>query len=161
MVGVHTILIKKRPNADTYFAGILKEVQTRSTCLRSQDAALIVRGLQIISTGYNGAPSKLPHCAEVGCIRDRLGIKSGERHELCRGGHAESNAISLAAKHGISVNGATLYCTRYPCAHCATSIVNAGIIEVVYQRDYPSELTAELLSGIQVRQWQGEHDGIT
>lgn len=149
-------MTKERPDADTYFTNILGEVRKRSTCLRNQDAALIVRGLQIISTGYNGAPSKLPHCADVGCIRDKLGIRSGERHELCRGGHAEGNAIALAAKYGISVNGATLYCTRYPCAFCAKGIINAGIAEVVYQDDYPDELSAELLSGIQVRQWKSQ-----
>ena len=139
-----------RPDRDAYFFNILQEVRKRSTCLRSRDAALIVRGLQIISTGYNGAPSGLPHCEEVGCIREKLGIPSGENQELCRGAHAESNAIAYAARYGISVEGATLYCTRRPCAYCAKVIANSGIVKVVYLEDYPDSLSEEMLSGIEV-----------
>jgi dCMP deaminase len=148
-------MVMNRPDKDTYFFNILQEVRKRSTCLRAQDAALIVRGLQIISTGYNGAPSGLPHCDEVGCIREKLGIPSGQRQELCRGAHAESNAIAYAARYGISVEGATLYCTRYPCAYCSKVIVNSGIARVVYLEDYPDSLSEEMLSGIEVVKYEG------
>lgn len=145
-----------RPDRDTYFFNILQEVRKRSTCLRAQDAALIVKGLQIISTGYSGAPSRLPHCEEVGCVRERLGIPSGERQELCRGAHAESNAIAYAARYGISVEGATLYCTRHPCAFCAKIITNSGIVKVVYLEDYPDDLSEEMLSNVEVVKY-GNH----
>jgi len=144
----------ERPDRDTFFFNILQEVRKRSTCLRAQDAALIVRGLQIISTGYSGAPSGLPHCDEVGCIREKLGIPSGQRQELCRGAHAESNAVAYAARYGISVEGATLYCTRHPCAYCSKVIVNAGIARVVYLEDYPDPLSEEMLSGIEVVKYE-------
>jgi dCMP deaminase len=148
-------MVMDRPDRDTFFFNILQEVRKRSTCLRAQDAALIVRGLQIISTGYSGAPSGLPHCDEVGCIREKLGIPSGQRQELCRGAHAESNAIAYAARYGISVEGATLYCTRYPCAYCSKVIVNSGIARVVYLEDYPDSLSEEMLSGIEVVKYEG------
>jgi dCMP deaminase len=139
-----------RPERNEYFFGILQEVRKRSTCLRAHDAALIVKGLQIISTGYAGVPSQLKHCQEVGCIRERLGIESGTRHELCRGAHAESNAIAYAARYGISVEGAIMYCTRLPCSSCAKSIVNSGIVKVVYQDDYPDALSEEMLTNVEV-----------
>ena len=143
-----------RPDKDTFFFNILQEVRKRSTCLRAHDAALIVRGLQIISTGYNGAPSGLKHCEEVGCIREKLGIPSGERHELCRGAHAEINAIAYAARYGISVGGAEIYCTRHPCSACAKAIANSGIARVVYLEDYPDSLSEEILSNVEVVKYE-------
>jgi len=139
-----------RPSLDEYFVAIAKEVAKRSTCLRSQDGALIVRGMQIVSTGYNGAPSKITHCSEVGCIREQNKIPSGERHELCRGAHAEANAIAYAARYGISVEGATMYCTRFPCSFCAKCIVNSGIKRVVFIKDYPDELAKDMLRNVVV-----------
>jgi len=131
-----------RPDRDTFFFNILQEVRKRSTCLRAQDAALIVRGLQIISTGYNGAPSGLKHCEEVGCIREKLGIPSGE------------NAIAYAARYGISVGGAEIYCTRHPCSACAKAIANSGIARVVYLEDYPDSLSEEILSNVEVVKYE-------
>jgi len=135
---------------------ITRLVASRSTCLRRQVGAVIVKDKKILTTGYNGAPSGLPHCSEVGCLRDKLGIPSGERHELCRGLHAEQNAIIQAAYHGVSINGATLYCTNLPCIICTKMIINAGIQRVVYAQGYPDPLAQEMWeqSGVTVEQFQ-------
>ena len=144
----------KRKSKDVYFSEIADLVSSRSTCLRNQVGAVIVKDSQILSTGYNGAPKGLPHCSEVGCLRDQLGVKSGERHELCRGLHAEQNAIIQAAYHGVSVNGAKLYCTTKPCSICTKMLINAGIQEIIYIEDYEDTLAAQLLneSNLIVRQ---------
>lgn len=135
-----------RKSRDVYFAEIADLVSTRSTCLRNNVGAVIVKDSQILSTGYNGAPKGLPHCDELGgCMRERLGVKSGERHELCRGLHAEQNAIIQAAYHGVSVKGAKMYCTTRPCSICTKMIINAGITEVVFMEEYNDELAKELV----------------
>lgn len=144
-----------RKSKDVYFSEIADLVSTRSTCLRNHVGAVIVKDSQILSTGYNGAPKGLPHCEELGgCMRERLGVKSGERHELCRGLHAEQNAIIQAAFHGVSVDGAKLYCTTRPCSICTKMIINAGITEVIYMEDYQDPLAIELVgqSNLKVRQ---------
>jgi dCMP deaminase len=115
-----------RPTWEEYFMDITHLVAKRSTCLRRQVGAVLVRDKKILATGYNGAPSGLEHCLEVGCLREKLGIPSGERHELCRGLHAEQNAIIQAAYHGVGIRGATLYCTNHPCIICSKMIINAG-----------------------------------
>jgi dCMP deaminase len=145
-----------RKSKDVYFAEIADLVSSRSTCLRNQVGAVLVKESQILSTGYNGAPKGLPHCEEVGCVREQLGIKPGERHELCRGLHAEQNAIIQAAYHGISVRGSKMYCTTFPCSICAKMLINAGITEVIYIEHYDDKLAAQLLeeSGIKVRQFK-------
>ncbi|TZE81301.1 deoxycytidylate deaminase [Calorimonas adulescens] len=132
-----------RPSWDDYFMEILDIVKTRSTCLRRQVGAIIVRGNRILTTGYNGAPSGMAHCSETGCLRDKMGIPSGERQELCRGLHAEQNAIIQAGLYGIDIKGSTIYCTHKPCITCTKMIINAGIIRVVYKEDYPDELSEE------------------
>jgi dCMP deaminase len=134
-----------RKSKDVYFSEIADLVSSRSTCLRDQVGAVIVKESQILSTGYNGAPKGLPHCSEVGCLREQMGVKSGERHELCRGLHAEQNAIIQAAYHGVSVRGAKMYCTTRPCSICTKMIINAGIVEIVYIDDYDDALGAQLL----------------
>jgi dCMP deaminase len=134
-----------RPSWDEYFLEITRLVATRSTCLRRRVGAVLVRDKRILSTGYNGAPRGLRHCLEVGCLRDRLGIPSGERHELCRALHAEQNAIIQAALHGVSVDGGTLYCTNQPCVICSKMLINSGIRRIVYAEGYPDELSRELL----------------
>lgn len=116
-----------RPDWEKYFLKFTVDAATRSTCLRRQVGAVIVRDNIILSTAYNGAPNGLKHCSETGCLRDKLNIPSGENHELCRGIHAEQNAIIQAAKNGISVNGADIYCTNKPCIICTKMIINAGI----------------------------------
>jgi len=121
-------------------------VAQRSTCTRRAVGAIIVKDKRILSTGYNGAPSGIRHCLEVGCLRESLQVPSGERHELCRGIHAEQNAIIQAAYHGVSVNNAVLYCTNQPCAICAKMIINAGIKKIYYQSGYSDALAQEMLS---------------
>ncbi len=131
---------------DEYFMQIVEVVKTRSTCLRRQVGAVIVKDNRIITTGYNGAPSHLKHCTELGgCERQKMGIPSGERHELCRALHAEQNAIIQAAKLGNTTEGATIYVNVQPCVICAKMIINAGIVRVVYKGDYPDEMAKSML----------------
>lgn len=133
-----------RPSWDSYFMQMAQVVASRSTCLRRQVGAVIVKDKQILSTGYNGSPSGLKHCAEVGCLREQLGIPSGERHEICRAVHAEQNAMVQAAKHGVAINGADIYTIVQPCVLCTKLIINAGIKRVVYKRPYPDELALQM-----------------
>lgn len=145
-----------RPDWDEWYIDIAHKVAERSTCLRRQCGAVIVRDQHIISTGYNGAPRGLPHCSEIGCLRDKLNVPSGQRTELCNGAHAEQNAINFAARDDGGTGGATLYSTHYPCSWCVKSIINAGIIYVVYDQDYPDPLTKTLLRGsIDIRNLTG------
>jgi dCMP deaminase len=143
----------ERPDWDNYFMQIATVVATRSTCSRRQVGALLVQNKRILSTGYNGAPSGLSHCLEVGCLREKLQVPSGERHELCRGLHAEQNAIIQAAVHGVAIKDAVLYCTHYPCSLCAKMLVNAGVRNLVLATNYPDDLAKELFAeaGIEVR----------
>jgi dCMP deaminase len=139
-----------RPSWDQYFQELTEVVAKRSTCLRRQIGALIVRDKRILATGYNGAPSGLPHCLDVGCLRDELGVPSGERQELCRALHAEQNAIIQASLHGVSIRDATIYVTHAPCMICAKMIINAGIRRVSYRDSYPDLLSLDLLREAQV-----------
>ena len=135
-----------RVSWDEYFMQIVEVVKTRSTCLRRQLGALIVNDNRIITTVYNGSPSHLKHCTELGgCERQKMGIPSGERHELCRALHAEQNAIIQAAKLGNTTEGATIYVNVQPCVICAKMIINAGIVRVVYKGDYPDEMAKSML----------------
>ena len=119
----------------------------KSTCLRRKVGAVIMDGLVVLSTGYNGAPSPVAPCGDCGgCLRKKLNVPSGQRHELCRGIHAEQDAINKAARNGIALDGATLYCTTFPCSMCAKSIISSGIKKVYYTEDYPDELSKELFS---------------
>jgi len=130
--------------------GITDLVASRSTCLRRKVGAVIVKERRILCSGYNGAPSKVPHCSETGCLREKLNVPSGEKHELCRGVHAEQNAIIQAAFHGIRVNGAVLYCTNQPCSICAKMIINAGIKKVYYKDGYDDPLGLEMFDQAKV-----------
>jgi len=143
-----------RPSWGTYFMNITNLVAERSTCTRRAVGAVLVKDKRILSTGYNGAPSGLKHCREVGCLREQLGVESGKMHELCRGIHAEQNAIIQAAYHGVSVKGAAVYCTNQPCSICARMIINAGIQKIYYQSGYADSLALELLgeAGIELKQ---------
>ncbi|MDR0287430.1 MAG: cytidine/deoxycytidylate deaminase family protein [Clostridiales bacterium] len=134
-----------RPSWDEYFMEIVDLVKNRSTCIRRKVGALIVKDNRILTTGYNGAPQGCRHCEEVGCIRQQIGIPSGERHELCRAIHAEQNAIVQAAYSGVSLKGATLYITTQPCSLCAKLAINAGILRIIYRGEYPDELGIKLL----------------
>ena len=136
----------QRPSWDRYFMDITRLVSTRSTCLRRQVGALLVKEHNILATGYNGVPSGITHCDATGCLRERLEVPSGERHELCRGLHAEQNAIIQAARHGININGATLYCTTMPCIICTKMIINAGVSRVIYAEGYADDLALEMMA---------------
>lgn len=135
-----------RPSWDEYFMKIAHLVKTRATCLRRQVGAVIVKDKNILATGYNGAPSKMAHCLDIGCLREKLGIPSGERHEICRGLHAEQNAIIQAALHGTRIKGSTLYCTNLPCIICTKMLINAGIERIIYEDGYPDPLAEEMLA---------------
>ncbi len=134
-----------RPGWDEYFMDIVTLVARRSTCVRRSVGALLVKDRRLLATGYNGAPSGLRHCRDIGCLREKYQVPSGERHELCRGLHAEQNAIIQAAFHGVSVRGATLYCTTHPCIICAKMIINAGIVRIMIREGYRDALAAEIL----------------
>src|SRR3989338_5481884 len=140
-----------RPTWDEYFLDIANLVSKRSTCLRRNVGAVLVKDKRILATGYNGAPSKIRHCSEVGCIREKLKIPSGERHELCRGLHGEQNAFLQAALHGTSLKGASLYCTTQPCIICAKMIINAGIKEIVTRGSYPDKMALEFLREAKIK----------
>ena len=136
---------QSRVSWDQYFMEIAHVVAERATCLRREVGALLVLDRQILATGYNGAPMGLPHCSETGCLRDQLGVPSGERHELCRGLHAEMNAFLQAARHGIRIDRATLYITNHPCALCSKMAINAGVKRIVIASAYPDELASKML----------------
>mgnify|MGYP000055982248 FL=1 len=135
-----------RPTWPEYFMAITRLVSKRSTCLRRSVGAILVKDKRILATGYNGAPAGLKHCEEVGCLRADSAVPSGERHELCRGLHAEQNVIIQAAYHGISIEGATLYCTNKPCVICSKMIINAGIKKVYYGEGYEDALSDQMLA---------------
>jgi dCMP deaminase len=142
----------ERPSWEEYFMEIACLVARRSTCLRRRVGAVMVKGKNILATGYNGTPSGITHCEQVGCLRQQLNVPSGERHELCRGLHAEQNAIIQAAKHGVNIADATLYCTNSPCIICSKMLINAGVQRIIYQEGYPDLLSMEMLaeSGVEV-----------
>lgn len=143
-----------RPSWETYFMDIAELVARRSTCLRRSVGAVIVKDKRILSTGYNGAPTNIKHCIETGCLREKLNVPSGERHELCRGCHAEQNAIIQAAFHGVSIKEAMLFCTDFPCSICAKMIINAGIVKFFYKSGYADSTSADILkeAGIEMIQ---------
>jgi dCMP deaminase len=134
-----------RPDWDSYFMEIASIVSKRSTCRRRNVGALVVKEKRILATGYNGAPSGLRHCIESDCLRETMAVPPGERHELCRGLHAEQNAIIQAAYHGVSISGAYIYSTHLPCSICIKMIINAGIVKVLYLDGYPDRLSMELI----------------
>ncbi len=123
---------------------------SRSTCIRRNVGAILVKDKRILATGYNGAPAGMKHCLEVGCLRENTSIPSGTRHELCRGLHAEQNAIIQAAFHGISIKGSTLYCTNKPCVICSKMIINAGIRSICYDEGYDDPLADQMLNEAKV-----------
>ena len=147
------IAMQERPSYDEYFMEMAYVVSKRSTCLRRKVGAILVKDKHILSTGYNGAPKGLKHCSELGCLRENLNVPSGERHELCRGLHAEQNAIIQAAVFGVSIKDSVLYCTNTPCVVCVKMLINAGVKEIVYSGDYPDELAKKILdeSNIKIR----------
>ena len=149
------IFMGERPTYDEYFMEMAHVVSTRSTCKRRKVGAILVKDKHILSTGYNGAPKGLKHCSDVGCLRSDLKVPSGERHELCRGLHAEQNAIIQAAVFGISIKNSVLYCTNTPCVVCVKMLINADIKEIIYSGDYPDDLAKKIIdeSNINIRNY--------
>jgi len=146
-----------RPSWNEYFMRFAVLAATRSTCIRKSGrhvGAVIVRDKQLLSTGYNGAPKGVRHCAETGCLRDQQNVKSGTCHEVCRGTHAEQNAIVQAAYQGTSLKGSTLYTTLTPCSICTKMIINAGIRHVYYLDMYDDPLGLEMMveAGVVIEQ---------
>ena len=143
-----------RPKLDEYFKQMVEVVASRSTCIvpGRQFGAIVVKNKQVISTGYNGAPTGISHCTEETCLRTRMNIPSGERHELCRGLHAEQNAIIQAALHGVSVNNADIYITNQPCSICTKMLINSGIKKFIFENPYNDELAMEMIkeAGVEV-----------
>ncbi|MFH1414431.1 MAG: cytidine/deoxycytidylate deaminase family protein [Candidatus Omnitrophota bacterium] len=141
----------KRPCWDEYFLEMANLVAKRATCLRRRVGAVIVKDKRILATGYNGVPSGLRHCLDVGCIRKKLKIPSGERHELCRALHAEQNALIQASLYGVSLKGSTLYATNQPCVICAKMLINAGIKEIVAGCGYPDKMAMDFLKEAKIK----------
>lgn len=148
----------KRPSWDEYFMQMAELVRSRSSCMRRGVGAVIVKDNRVIASGYNGAPKGIAHCEETGCLRQQMNVPSGQRHELCRGLHAEQNAIIQAACLGVPIEGATLYCTTQPCVICTKMLINAGIKRVVISESYPDELAEKMIkeAGIQVDIFKAE-----
>lgn len=140
-----------RPSWDEYFLEISRLVAKRSTCLRRKVGALVVKDRRILATGYNGTPSGIKHCSEVGCLREKLKIPSGERHELCRGLHAEQNVLLQASLHGVSLKNSVMYVTNQPCIICTKMIINAGIKEVVMADHYPDPMALAFLKEAKIK----------
>ncbi|MFA6170810.1 MAG: cytidine/deoxycytidylate deaminase family protein [Candidatus Margulisiibacteriota bacterium] len=134
-----------RPSWDDYFMKIAHDVAERATCVKRSVGAVIIKDKRILASGYNGAPRGFKHCTAETCIRKQMDIPSGQRHELCRGLHAEQNAIIQAAWHGVKIEGGTLYCTFQPCVICVKMIINAGLVKLVYEGGYPDALASEML----------------
>jgi len=151
-------VIESRPAWDDYFMKITGVVSERATCVKRSVGAIIVKDNRILSTGYNGAPKGMKHCGEVGCIRKEMNVPSGQRHELCRGLHAEQNAIVQAAWHGVKIEGGTMYCTYQPCVICVKMMLNAGIKRLVYSGSYPDELAMKMIqeSGLAVTKYENK-----
>lgn len=147
---------RKRPSWDEYFLEVADLVSKRSTCLRRRVGAVLVKDKKILATGYNGAPSGIKHCSDTGCIRQKLHIPSGQRHELCRGLHAEQNVLLQAAFYGVSTKGSVLYATNQPCIICAKMLINAGIEAIVISSGYPDDLSKKFLkeARVKVRQYK-------
>ena len=142
----------ERPSWDEYFMEVAELAARRSTCLRRNVGAVVVLDKRIIATGYNGAPRGIMHCEERGgCLREKMGIPSGERHELCMALHAEQNAIIQAASMGQSIEGSTIYVTHQPCVICAKMIINAGIKRIVVREGYPDQLSVDILAEAGIR----------
>ncbi len=150
-------MIEQRLPWPQYFMQITQMVARRSTCLRRKVGAIAVKDKRILATGYNGAPSGLEHCLTLGCLRQELGIPSGQRHELCRALHAEQNVVIQAAMYGISLLGADIYCTTQPCLICAKMLINCQVRTIYFAEGYPDELACAMLqeAGIIFKQLSG------
>jgi len=156
------IFMIERPSYDDYFIEMAYIVSKRSTCIRRKVGAILVKDKHILSTGYNGAPKGHKHCSIMGCLREKTNVPSGERHEICRGLHAEQNVIIQAAVFGIQIKNSVLYCTNTPCVVCAKMLINAGVKEIIFSGDYPDDLAKQILeeSNIKLRKLKNKNNKI-
>jgi dCMP deaminase len=147
----------QRPSWDEYFMTITSDVATRATCIRRQVGAVIIKERRILTTGYNGPPVGISHCTPETCLRTKFNIPSGERHEMCRGLHAEQNAIIQAALHGVSIKGASIYCTHQPCSICTKMLINSGIMKFIFRDPYNDPLADEMIreAGVEISVYAG------
>ncbi|MFC1767206.1 cytidine/deoxycytidylate deaminase family protein [Candidatus Margulisiibacteriota bacterium] len=143
--------MSSRPSWDEYFMEITQVVAKRATCTKRNVGAVIVKDHRVLSSGYNGTPKGIEHCDKRGCLRKEQNVPSGQRHELCRGLHAEQNAIIQAAWHGVKIKDSTMYCTHQPCIICVKMMINAGIKELVYSGGYPDKLAEEMLKESEIK----------
>jgi len=153
--------IKNRPSWDDYFMKIAELVATRSTCLRHDVGAVLVRDKRILATGYNGSPPGMAHCLEIGCIRDELKIPSGTRAEICRAVHAEQNAVVQCAAYGVSSKDSVIYCTHQPCTICTKVLITAGVKRIVYKEPYPDKFAESLIKETKIKliKWKPKKRG--
>ncbi len=128
-----------------YFMRIAHLVAERATCIRRKVGAVAVKDKRVLATGYNGPPSDISHCVDVGCLRETMGVPSGQRHEICRGLHAEQNIIIQGAVHGVKLYGAEIYCTTQPCLICTKMLINVGVSAIYFADSYPDELSEHML----------------
>jgi len=140
-----------RPEWEAYFLAMAMIAGARSTCIRRHVGAVIVAGNRILATGYNGSPSGTSHCTDIGCLRQQLGVPSGERHEICRGSHAEMNAVAQAASSGTPIQGCEIFVTHEPCSICARLLINAGCRRVVFMNPYPDDMSRKLREEVGLR----------
>ncbi len=134
-----------RPNWDDYFMEMAELAATRASCLRRKVGAVLVKNKKVLATGYNGAPKDIVHCEVTGCLREEMGVPSGQRHEICRGVHAEQNLVAQAAFHGVKTEGAAVYCTHQPCIICTKILINAGVEKIYFKNAYADKFAEELL----------------
>lgn len=134
-----------RPDWDQYFMEMAKLAAKRASCLRRKVGAVLVKDKKVLATGYNGAPKDIVHCDLTGCLREKLEIASGQRHEICRGVHAEQNLVAQAALHGVKTEKSTVYCTHQPCIICTKILINAGVEKIYYQNSYSDKFAEKLL----------------
>ncbi len=154
--------MKNRPGWDEYFMKIAHDVATRSTCIRRNVGAVIIRDKRILSTGYNGPPTGISHCTPETCLRTKFNVPSGEKHELCRGLHAEQNAIIQAAYHGVQIKGGTIYVTHQPCSICTKMLINSGIVRFIFRHPYSDPLAIEMSeeAGIELVKFDSDENNI-
>lgn len=141
---------KSRPTWHEYFLNFAELASKRSTCLRRHVGAVAVKDKRILATGYNGVPPGQDHCEKTGCLRQQLNIASGQRHEICRGIHAEQNLIIQAALHGVCLYQSVIYCTHMPCYICAKMLIGCGVKEIYFVDGYPDEFTSKLFTEARV-----------
>lgn len=135
----------ERPDWDEYFMEMAELAAKRATCLRRKVGAVLVKNKKVLATGYNGAPMGIEHCETTGCLREEMEVPSGERHEICRGVHAEQNLVAQAAIHGVKTEASTVYCTHQPCIICTKILINAGVKKIYYKNSYSDEFAEDLL----------------